>query len=119
MLQNNSLSLYLHIPFCRHRCSYCDFNTYTSLGNLKDAYAAAMVTEIEQVAGEVKRPCHTIFFGGGTPSLMPPATLQTILQAVRSHFDLAADAEITMEANPGTIDLRLSQGSSRIGRQST
>ncbi len=105
MVKQNSLSLYLHIPFCRHRCSYCDFNTYTSLGDLKEQYAKAMVTEIEQVAGGVKRPSHTIFFGGGTPSLMPPVTLQHILHAVRSNFDPAANTEITMEANPGTVDL--------------
>lgn len=72
---------------------------------MKEQYAAAMVTEIEQVAGGVKRPSHTIFFGGGTPTLMSPTTLQPILLAVRSHFDLAANAEITMEANPGTVDL--------------
>jgi oxygen-independent coproporphyrinogen-3 oxidase len=101
------LALYLHIPFCRHRCSYCDFNTYTSLDSLKAAYTAALCQEIEivgQLAGE-KRPCHTIFFGGGTPSLMPPAMLGQILQTIRRHFAMADDAEITMEANPGTVDL--------------
>ena len=104
---NPSLSLYLHIPFCRHRCSYCDFNTYTSLGDLKSAYAAALCQEIEQVAamreGE-KRPVHTIFFGGGTPSLMPAADIEQILETVRQAFALAPMAEISMEANPGTVD---------------
>jgi oxygen-independent coproporphyrinogen-3 oxidase len=103
-VKQQSLSLYLHIPFCRHRCSYCDFNTYTSLGELKIAYAAALRQEIGQVAGERKRPAHTVFFGGGTPSLMPPHTLEQILQAVRRHFDLASAAEMTLEANPGTVD---------------
>jgi oxygen-independent coproporphyrinogen-3 oxidase len=105
-MNNDRLALYLHIPFCRHRCSYCDFNTYTSLGDLKTAYTDALCREIEQVgqlAGE-KRPCHTIFFGGGTPSLMSPAQLEQILQTVRRHFALTDDAEITMEANPGTVD---------------
>lgn len=106
MMNDDRLALYLHIPFCRHRCSYCDFNTYTSLGDLKGAYTAALCREIEQVAqlAERKLPSHTIFFGGGTPSLMPPAMLGQILQTVRRHFALADDAEITMEANPGTVD---------------
>jgi oxygen-independent coproporphyrinogen-3 oxidase len=105
-MNDKQLALYLHIPFCRHRCSYCDFNTYTSLGDLKGAYTAALCREIEQVGqlADGKRPCHTIFFGGGTPSLMPPAMLEQILQTVRRHFTLTTDAEITMEANPGTVD---------------
>ncbi len=100
----NSLSLYLHIPFCRHRCAYCDFNTYTSLFELHEAYAQALVQEIKQVAGAERRPAHTIFFGGGTPSLMPSHTLEWILTAVRQHFTLSPTAEITLEANPGTVD---------------
>ncbi|MCI0396580.1 MAG: radical SAM family heme chaperone HemW [Chloroflexi bacterium] len=99
-----SLSLYLHIPFCRHRCAYCDFNTYTSLGDLKEAYALALVREIRQVGGQAGRRAHTIFFGGGTPSLMPPALLAHLLQAIRDNFELAAGAEITLEANPDTVD---------------
>ncbi|MCB9422639.1 MAG: radical SAM family heme chaperone HemW [Ardenticatenaceae bacterium] len=106
MMNDGRLALYLHIPFCRHRCSYCDFNTYTSLGDLKVSYTDALCREIEQVGrlagGE--RPCHTIFFGGGTPSLMSPAMLGQILQSVRRHFALTDDVEITMEANPGTVD---------------
>lgn len=101
----DSLSLYLHIPFCRHRCAYCDFNTYTSLLDLREAYAEAMVEEIGQVASGVRRPVHTIFFGGGTPSLMPPAALGQIIGAVREHFELSAVSEISMEANPGTVDV--------------
>ena len=100
-----SLSLYLHIPFCKHRCAYCDFNTYTSLLDLRETYADALVAEMAQVSGALRRPVHTIFFGGGTPSLMSPASLERILAGVRAHFDLAADAEVTMEANPGTVDL--------------
>lgn len=56
-----SLSLYLHIPFCKHRCAYCDFNTYTSLLDLRETYADALVAEMAQVVGEVRRPVHTIF----------------------------------------------------------
>lgn len=100
-----SLSLYIHIPFCRHRCAYCDFNTYTSLLDLREAYAAALVTEMMQVADGVRRPAHTVFFGGGTPSLMSPASLGHILDGVRANFVLAEAAEVTLEANPGTVDL--------------
>ena len=105
-----SLSLYLHIPFCRHRCSYCDFNTYTSLSSLQADYAAALAAEVAQ-AGELAkayyghRPAaHTVFFGGGTPSLMTPAELELILTAVSHNFTLHPAAEISMEANPGTVD---------------
>jgi oxygen-independent coproporphyrinogen III oxidase len=100
------LSLYLHIPFCRHRCSYCDFNTYTSLNALRPLYAAALAREIRQVgqaAPHYRPPAHTVFFGGGTPSLLAPQELAEILAAVRESFTLAPDAEISLEANPGTI----------------
>jgi oxygen-independent coproporphyrinogen III oxidase len=99
-----SLSLYVHIPFCRHRCAYCDFNTYTSLGDLKEVYATAVCREMAQVAGDEQRPFHTLFFGGGTPSLMPPATIAQILQTVARHFIPVDMPEITLEANPGTVD---------------
>jgi oxygen-independent coproporphyrinogen-3 oxidase len=110
MSMSNTVSLYLHIPFCRHRCAYCDFNTYTGLGDLQHAYAVALAAEISQVAQAAGRhtgaplPVHTIFFGGGTPSLMDAPDLGLILQSVRDNFALAAPAEITMEANPGTVD---------------
>lgn len=105
---NDGLSLYLHIPFCRHRCSYCDFNTYVSLGGLQGAYARALAMEIGQAGamgnGGEKRPLSTIFFGGGTPSLMTIEELALILTAVSQNFTIAPDAEISMEANPGTVD---------------
>lgn len=104
---SKSLSLYLHIPFCRHRCAYCDFNTYTGLDDLKEAYAQALAYEIGQVAAaaaEERPPVHTVFFGGGTPSLLSPASLEHIMQGVRRRFNLLPDAEISLEANPGTVD---------------
>lgn len=105
----DSLSLYLHIPFCRHRCAYCDFNTYSTLGALKDSYGDALAQEIGQVGRAAREQgmasaVHTIFFGGGTPSLMPPESLAKIVAAVRDHFQLSPTAEISMEANPGTVD---------------
>ncbi|HSH04269.1 MAG TPA: radical SAM family heme chaperone HemW [Anaerolineae bacterium] len=104
MSNDDRLSLYLHIPFCGHRCSYCDFNTYTSLGDLKGVYAEALAAEIRQVGGEDKRKVKTIFFGGGTPSLMSPEQLGVILGAVDEAFELVSGAEVSMEANPGTVD---------------
>lgn len=105
MTDQPSYSLYLHIPFCRHRCSYCDFNTYTTIGDLKDAYAAALADEIEQV-GEGNGPlAHTIYLGGGTPSLMTAEQLAKIFRAANDAFFLPENAEITLEANPDTVDL--------------
>jgi oxygen-independent coproporphyrinogen-3 oxidase len=106
---DESLSLYLHIPFCRHRCAYCDFNTYTGLSALQGAYAEALAHEIDQVASlattaGASRRAHTVFFGGGTPSLLAPPHLALILDHVQAQFELAPDAEITLEANPGTVD---------------
>jgi oxygen-independent coproporphyrinogen-3 oxidase len=104
------LSLYLHIPFCRHRCSYCDFNTYTSLGELQDNYVTTLVKEIAQVAGlaetaEQLRPVDTLFFGGGTPSLLSGAQVHDLLSAVRTTFGFADNSELTIEANPETVNL--------------
>ncbi|HQF71678.1 MAG TPA: radical SAM family heme chaperone HemW, partial [Promineifilum sp.] len=102
-------ALYLHIPFCQQRCSYCDFNTYTTLGGLQAAYVAALATEIRQVgalaaaAGDPRPAVRTIFLGGGTPSLLSPEQLGDILAAARAAFAIQPDAEITMEANPGTV----------------
>ena len=102
-------ALYLHIPFCRQRCSYCDFNTYTTLNDLQPAYVAALAAEMRQVgelaaaAGEPKPGVRTVFFGGGTPSLLTVEQVAHLLDAARAAFALDADAEITMEANPGTV----------------
>jgi oxygen-independent coproporphyrinogen-3 oxidase len=100
-------SVYVHIPFCRHRCAYCDFNTYTGLDNLIPDYVCALVREIEILASStgVHLPVHTIFFGGGTPSLLPPAELERILSTLGTRFNLQPELEVTLEANPGTIDL--------------
>src|SRR3990172_340196 len=98
-------SLYLHIPFCRHRCCYCDFNTYAGQEDLIPAYVSALCREIELLAAAADQPLHagTVFFGGGTPSLLPAAQLQRILGSLDDHFELRSKAEITLEANPGTL----------------
>ena len=102
-------ALYLHIPFCRQRCSYCDFNTYTTLSDLQPAYVAALAAEIRQVgelsaaAGDPRPAVRTVFFGGGTPSLLTLAQVDYLLGAARAAFTIDAEAEITMEANPGAV----------------
>ena len=106
MDMKESLSLYLHIPFCSQRCSYCDFNTYVSLDALREAYSAALAKEVSFVGGKTRRPAHTIFFGGGTPSLMAEKDLSLILESLRDFFIVSDDAEITLEANPETLDLK-------------
>ena len=100
-------SIYLHIPFCIHRCAYCDFNTYAGLEELIPAYVDALCREIELnalTAGE-PLPVHTIFFGGGTPSLLPAGQVERILSTLGRAFDLQPGIEITLEANPGTVSL--------------
>jgi oxygen-independent coproporphyrinogen-3 oxidase len=97
-------SLYLHIPFCRHRCAYCDFNTYAGQEASIPAYVDALCRELEFTAKNApeKLALHTIFFGGGTPSLLSPRQFASILKAISDHFELA-NPEITIESNPGTV----------------
>src|ERR1700760_1738108 len=106
--------IYVHVPFCSTRCGYCDFNTYTAAelgpGVSRGTYAALAADEIA-LAGRVLRaeggapgPVATVFFGGGTPTLLPPGDLAAILAAIDAEFGLAAGAEVTVEANPETVD---------------
>jgi oxygen-independent coproporphyrinogen-3 oxidase len=99
-------SLYLHIPFCRHRCAYCDFNTYAGQEESLPAYVDALCCEIEFTGKNApeKLSLHTVFFGGGTPSLLTPRQFEDILQAISKHFALI-EPEVTIEANPGTVSL--------------
>ena len=102
-LADPGFGVYVHIPFCLHRCHYCDFNTYEGQDSLHDAYVDALVADIERWAGET-RPATSVFFGGGTPTLLEPAALSRILAAVRDRIGIAAGAEITVEAHPETVD---------------
>jgi oxygen-independent coproporphyrinogen-3 oxidase len=97
--------LYLHIPFCQRKCPYCDFNTYPGLNRFFEPFAAAMVREIRLAgAARGRPPVKTIFLGGGTPTVLPARLLEEVLTACRQSFDVAPGAEITCEANPGTVD---------------
>jgi oxygen-independent coproporphyrinogen-3 oxidase len=107
MLYDQSrLSLYLHIPFCGVKCSYCAFNTYVNLDHLIDPFVAAFCREIA-VVGESnpQMPIGTLFFGGGTPSLLTVGQIEAILTAVHDHFEVLPDAEISLEANPGDLNV--------------
>jgi putative oxygen-independent coproporphyrinogen III oxidase len=108
-----AFGVYVHVPFCLTRCGYCDFNTYTAAelgsGASRDTYAGLAIEEIKlaaRVLGGRAGPAQTVFFGGGTPTLLPPADLAAILRAVDGELGLAQGAEVTAEANPETVDER-------------
>jgi oxygen-independent coproporphyrinogen III oxidase len=98
------VSLYFHIPFCVHRCAYCDFNTYAGQLDSIPAYVQALCKEIKAVGVSAlsKGKVQTIFFGGGTPSLLTANHYESILQTIEQFFNIATGAEISLEANPGT-----------------
>jgi oxygen-independent coproporphyrinogen-3 oxidase len=102
-----SPGLYLHIPWCATRCIYCDFNTYVDGDtSLKTRYHAALRREISETGAALERPAlDTIFFGGGTPTTLASAHLIELVETVKSAFTLRPDAEVTVEANPGTLSV--------------
>src|SRR5207248_3595492 len=95
-----SLALYVHFPFCLSICPYCDFDRQATGFDRIDVYLAAVLREMDQYVGHAE-VVHSIFFGGGTPSLMTPSQVEQLLSAARKTFDVQADAEITLECNPG------------------
>lgn len=100
-------SLYLHLPYCQVKCPYCDFNSYAAETWPEDAYVSALLHELRQRAAEppfVTARVATIFFGGGTPSLFQPASIARLLEGIAAIRPLADDVEITLEANPGTVE---------------
>ncbi|WEF22440.1 radical SAM family heme chaperone HemW [Microbacterium maritypicum] len=116
-------SAYLHIPFCTVRCGYCDFNTYTSTelrGAKQEDYASTLISEIalaRRVLGDAGalRPMDTVFFGGGTPTLLPAGDLARMLEAAIGAFGLADGAEVTVEANPDTVTPEVARTLARAG----
>jgi putative oxygen-independent coproporphyrinogen III oxidase len=113
-LGSRPFGIYLHVPFCTVRCGYCDFNTYTAEelgpGTSRATYAASAVQEVRRAAGVLSATggplpaAETVFVGGGTPTLLAPEDLGSVLDAVRAEFGLADDAEVTTEANPDSVD---------------
>ncbi|MBI2762079.1 MAG: radical SAM family heme chaperone HemW [Chloroflexi bacterium] len=115
-MRADSISLYLHIPFCDHRCAYCDFNAYAGLETLIPAYVDALGTEVRFWAERLgARPVPTVFFGGGTPSLLPLPLLERTLATIRASFAVDPHAEWTIEANPGTVDQAYFRGLRALG----
>lgn len=100
------LSLYVHLPWCVRKCPYCDFNSHEPRGALPEAeYVAALLADLDGAApGAQGRELATIFIGGGTPSLFSPEAIERLLDGVRARVPVAEDAEITLEANPGTVE---------------
>ena len=107
-----NLAFYIHIPYCVKRCGYCDFNTYTpselkiatGLSEVSNSYIDLLLLEIKQAKAQVGSACiPSIFFGGGTPSLMEPSDIGRVIDQIRKEFVLNSDAEVTMECNPDTV----------------
>ena len=107
-MQYPPLSVYIHIPWCIHKCPYCDFNSNEfkdqNIKNNEETYTHALLKQIENYNIEPNRPIHSIFFGGGTPSLFSPKAFDTLIKKLENTFGLGKDCEITIEANPGTFD---------------
>ena len=101
-----ALSLYVHIPWCVQKCPYCDFNSHEAEGGVPErAYVDALIADLQSALPLIwGRPVQTVFFGGGTPSLLSPAAIDELIAAFRALAMLTPDAEITLEANPGTVE---------------
>lgn len=100
-----TFGIYFHWPFCEARCPYCDFNTYAEVGYDQETWKSAYLRQLDTYAATTERqPCDTVFFGGGTPSLLQPRIIAAILDRIDQLWRLASDAEITLEANPSSTE---------------
>jgi oxygen-independent coproporphyrinogen-3 oxidase len=116
MVTSPGIGLYLHIPFCTAKCGYCDFNSYAGHEHMIPSYAGTIVKDAKLWTDAVRgRQVETVFFGGGTPSLNPVEEMAAILRGLRATFDFAPDAEISMEANPGSLSADYLRGMRAIG----
>jgi len=101
----DELGLYVHWPWCVRKCPYCDFNSYAGVHRIEEArYIEALLADLEQEVRGESRCVRSVFFGGGTPSLMTAAGFERLMQGIRDRVPLAVDAEVTLEANPGTVE---------------
>ncbi|HIT89974.1 MAG TPA: oxygen-independent coproporphyrinogen III oxidase [Candidatus Merdenecus merdavium] len=101
--RENSLGIYIHIPFCEKKCEYCDFLSFPSQNKLMDQYMEALIDEIAERKYHVNQRVATVFFGGGTPSLIEGQWIEKVMKALRERFYFWEDVEITLEINPGTV----------------
>lgn len=106
------VGLYVHIPFCRAKCAYCDFDSYPGLDRLFGPYVQALIREMGQAGPALVK---TIYLGGGTPTVLPVSHLEQILSAANALFSVAPDAEVSLEANPGTVDPETLTGLRSLG----
>lgn len=109
------LELYVHIPFCIKKCAYCDFLSGPADDAKKQVYVDALLEEIRRCGDFSEYTVTSIFFGGGTPSVLPGEWMERIMEEIRTHFYIHAEAEITTEANPGTVDMEKLNGYRRAG----
>lgn len=114
--RNAGFGVYVHWPFCMHKCPYCDFNSHVSREIDQSRWREALLSDIRRSAEELpNRQVDTIFFGGGTPSLMPPETVAAVIEEIRRVWNLAPDAEISLEANPTSVEAGRFAGYSDAG----
>jgi len=112
---NKTIGFYVHIPFCDHKCIYCDFYSIITHQNIDD-FLSAVIEEIKfyrKKYGDVN--ISTIFFGGGTPSLLEPKHIERIINSIIKYYNVDENAEITLETNPGTVDLNKLKNFGEIG----
>ena len=100
-----TLGLYIHVPFCKSKCGYCDFNSYAGKEQRAEAYFSALKKEIK-AASEDDVAVDTIYFGGGTPTFVSPRYIAETIETAKEYFEQCSNAEITVECNPGTIDFK-------------
>ncbi len=117
MKEKKTLGLYLHIPFCAKKCDYCDFYSFTpSDKKAVESYVSAMMLQMEDISDACRsHVVDTVYFGGGTPSMLPISQFSRLMDSVRRNFRIAKDAEITSEANPGTVDLKYLKALRKLG----
>jgi oxygen-independent coproporphyrinogen III oxidase len=110
------VSLYLHIPFCSTKCTYCDFNSYANITHLIEPFVHSIIRETKSIAEYgIQNQIGTIFLGGGTPSILASKQLESIISTIRQHFDITDNAEISIETNPGDLNINYLTDLKRIG----
>ncbi|MDN3652095.1 radical SAM family heme chaperone HemW [Thalassotalea ponticola] len=118
MLKTPPLSLYVHIPWCVQKCPYCDFNSHTLKSQIDEtAYINDLIADLDSDIKrfDINRPLYSVFIGGGTPSLLSSAAIEQLILAIKQRFDCRDDMEITMEANPGTVEAEKFKGFANAG----
>ena len=116
MVPPPGMGLYIHVPFCKTKCPYCDFNTYQGIESQMESYLRAVTGEIRLWGSALGRPrVRTVFFGGGTPSYLPDGDIAEIIRVAADAFRIDPEAEVTLEANPGDLDSNACQGLLRQG----